>query len=709
MGVEATVDLLFLWHHHQPDYRSPRDGTALLPWVRLHATKDYLDMARRLERFPGVRAAFNFVPSLLDQLEAIGTGAPEALFDLLRRPVHALSPEERAEVVARCLAIPRYALESSPRHAALARQLGRAAHEPGPGPSDNELLALEIGFLMAWIDPMFHDRPEVSAAIARAGAPRETDRDALIALSTRLAGEVVPAYRALAERGQVELSASPYYHPILPLLVDVRVARRSRPGSALPSESFAAPEDARAQIERARARHERAFGAPPAGLWPSEGGVSPEAVALAAGAGARWLATDEAVLWASLPPERSRRARLYRPWRFATPEGEVALLFRDRDLSDAIGFVYPHWEPAQAAADFMARVRRIGRDHGGDGVPLVTVALDGENCWEHYRGDGGPFLDALYRALEEASDVRTVTPSAAIGERADAPRLESLHTGSWIDGDFHIWIGHREKNLAWDRLARTRRALTGAGITPEDAPRAWEALFAAEGSDWFWWLGDDHFTSDRTLFDHIFREHLQAAHERAGLPVPGALQAPIVRPAVVPDVGWQPLGFVHPTVDGRRTQFYEWYGAGRRRLGGGAAMHRAEGWGRKLFFGFDVEALHLRVDFADRRPPGGAFDLVLEMVTPAARRIRARGLAAGRPPVEWVDGGEGPVEGARCALESVLELSVPFAALGVRAGDAVELFLRLTRAGETVEAIPADDLVRFVVPDADYEARMWSA
>ncbi|TMQ74006.1 MAG: glycoside hydrolase, partial [Candidatus Eisenbacteria bacterium] len=608
----APVDLVLLWHHHQPDYRHPRDRRAALPWVRLHASKDYLDMARHLEAHPSVRATFNFVPSLIDQIEGVAAGEPDELFDVLARPVADLDPEARALIAWRCGQAPPHAFERWPGYRALRDRLARARGANGsearseeasaPGGAgeaiaDHDVLALEIWFLLAWVDPMFYEAPEVVRALAEHEAWTEAHRDDLLGLHGRLAAQVIPAYRALAARGQIELSASPYYHPILPLLLDLATARRARPDLPLPVEPLVAPEDARVQIERALARHAQAFGARPAGMWPSEGSVSPEAVALAAGSGLRWLASDEDVLWASLPEGSRRRSALYRPWSVGEAGRTVTMFFRDHELSDRIGFVYRRWEAKAAAADFIARLRRIGREAARDRPPVVSVILDGENCWEHYPEDGGPFLEALYRALEAAPDIRTRTPSellTAMGAEAAPARLEHLASGSWIDADFHIWIGHPEKNRAWDLLSRTRRALREAGATPARDPAAWEALYRAEGSDWFWWFGDDHHTVDRPIFDRLFRESLRAAYESAGLPAPSSLLMPVVRRGAAPGSQHAPIGLIHPVLDGRRTTFYEWHAAGGSVFGAGGAMHRGAGPVRELHYGFDLERLYLR-------------------------------------------------------------------------------------------------------------------
>lgn len=712
--ARAPVDLVFLWHHHQPDYRSPRDGRAWLPWVRLHATKDYLDMALRLERHPTIRAAFNFVPSLLDQLEAAVAGGSDVLFDRLAGPLDELTHEERVEIARRCGLAPRWAKERWRAYRTACERLGRL--RDGASPSDAELIALQCWFLLSWLDPMFYGEPEAIHALSAAstGAFALPDRDGLLALHARLTARVTPAYRALAERGQIELTESAYYHPILPLLVDIASARRSRPDLPLPAEPFAAPEDARAQIERAMKRHEEVFGERPRGMWPPEGSVSPEALELLAGCGVRWVATDEGVLWQSLPAELQRREQLYQPWSFITPAGAVTMLFRDRELSDRVGFVYSRWDPLEAVHDFLQRVRRIGADHaarGGSGGPLVAVILDGENCWENYADDGGPFLEALYAALETATDIRTVTPSDVLAERAAPARLERLHSGSWIDADFHIWCGHPEKNRAWDCVARTRQALVAAGTTPASHPGAWDALFAAEGSDWFWWFGEDHYTADKSLFDRIFREHLQAAHERAGLVAPRLLAMPIGKARDSAASGSAPRGFVRPRLDGLSSSYYEWERAGRIRLGaGGGSMHHGAATRlRELYFGFDESTLYLRFDPLDPAALHG-LDLAVELLAPHPVRLEARDLSPGDRPLFQVAAGEVErrVASGRCVVARIVEVAVPFAALGLEPGQSAQLVAHLSGNGVHLESVPADQVVRFTVPDDGFESRMWS-
>ena len=700
------VELLFLWHHHQPDYRSPRTGVALLPWVRLHAVKDYLDMALHLERHPGVRATFNFVPALVDQLEDAMAGKGDALFDLLRRPVAELTPEEREVVAFRCTQCPPRMRERWPEYTTLRRRALRAREDRGAPPGDRELESLEAWFLFSWLDPISWEEPEAAAFLAARHAPGGKERDGLLDLDARLIARVLPAYRALAARGQIELSASPYAHPILPLLVDTAIARRARPDLHLPSPGFAAPEDAARQVARAIARHAGVFGSPPSGLWPSEGSVSPEVAGLVAAAGLRWMATDEGNLWRSLPAEARKRGLLYQPWSVERPEGRVSVFFRDHELSDRIGFVYHHWEAGDAVADFIGRLEKIADEHAAGAPPVVTVALDGENCWEHYADDGGPFLESLYSALEKNERIRTVTPSQVLEGRGPGAKLETLHSGSWIDSDFHIWIGHPEKNRAWERIAEARRDLVASGATEAGAPEAWESLDAAEGSDWFWWLGVDHHTLDKDVFDRILREHLAGTYERRAAEAPAWVHEPIAGVVRLEDES-APLGYVHPALDGRETSYYEWRGAGRLTAAAGGSMHRDAGLLRDVFYGFDDSHLYLRVDLEEPARADPAARIEVEIAAGGSRFVFGWPAAPGSHAPVTAEGAA--LDGARAVVGEIAEAEIPLAALGLRAGDEIQLAVRARSGGERTGEIASSAGQPIRISGPEDEAAQWSA
>jgi hypothetical protein len=460
------------------------------------------------------------------------------------------------------------------------------------------------------------------------------------------------------------------------LLCDTDAARRARPDDALPPP-FRHPEDARAQLDAARALHARAMGAAPAGLWPSEGSVSPEVLALAGAAGFAWLATDEGNLRRTPGAERLDHRRPYRC-------GGVVVFFRDRDLSDRIGFRYAREDPASAAADFVAGVAAAP-----DGA-VVTVALDGENPWEAYPDRGERFLAALHDALGRHPRVRCATPAELLAEGAGAraPVLPTIHSGSWIESSFRIWIGQPEENRAWGLLGAARAA---AG----DDARGLAHLHAAEGSDWFWWFGTDFSTEQADLFDFLFRARLRASYEARGVEAPRELAEPISGAAravrAKAAAAAAPRAYFTPRIDGR-ARFFEWTGAAVLHARSDAgAMYAPTGQLLALHAGFDGRQIHLRVDFAgstpqaqmqtDGQPQSAAADLAADLL------FEGPALSAPALHVDW----RAAPAGVSAAIADIAELSVPIPAGAARVHVSVSAGAhgRLPAAGAWTLAIPA--------------------
>src|SRR5688572_3485421 len=552
------VKLALLWHMHQPYYEDLATGEHILPWVRLHAIKDYWGMVAMLEEFPRIRATFNLVPSLIRQIQAFAEDrAKDRHLELGLKPAGDLTPDESRWMVANGFHAP-YGRMIGPYPRYVELHTARREHQPF---TEADLRDLQVWHKLAWMDPdlLLRD-PRLAGLIEKDRGFIEDDKALLRQVELELLSRVVPAYRDAGARGQVELATSPYYHPILPLLCDSDAHQQAQPGSPKPRRRFTRPADARLQIDRAVAFHEATFGSRPAGMWPSEGSVSDEAVALIADAGLTWIATDEDILSRSLEVP-IRPELLYRPYRIGD-RGPV-VLFRDHAMSDRIGFQYQSWDAGAAAADFLAQVRAAGRrfvEGGGGEVATVSVILDGENAWEYYDGGGRPFLRALYRALSEATDIQTVTMSeAAAGPAAPLP---SIFPGSWIHSDFYIWIGHRDDHRAWDQLSDARDTFDerAGRVPPEARDRALEELLIAEGSDWFWWYGDDHSSDHDADFDDLFRRHLRNAYTALGAPIPEELYATNISTGRGP-TRLEPSGFLTVTLDGRETSYLEWLGA----------------------------------------------------------------------------------------------------------------------------------------------------
>lgn len=725
-----TVRVCFLWHMHQPLYVDRVAGTASMPWVRLHAIKAYYDMAVMMERFPAVRATFNFTPSLLAQLVDVAAGLGRDFFlDHAEKPAADLTAAERVFVLRHFFAAnwdtmvrpsPRYHDLLLKRGTDLRGQdLERIARQF----SVQELLDLQVWHNLAWFGYGAEARhPRLAELRLQDRGFTEEDKREVLALQREVVREVIPLYRRLAEAGRIELTTTPFYHPILPLLIDTDSARRAHPDFPVPRR-FQAPEDAEAQVRLAVEFHGRVFGRAPAGLWPSEGSVCPEMLPMLHRAGLRWLATDEGVLARSLELSHRpwhRAEALYRPYEVGEPVSPLSILFRDRDISDAFGFVYARTPPAAAAADVLHRIEQAARNAPGDQV-LVPIILDGENPWEHYQGGGEPFLTGLYGRLAESRsalpglEIRTETVGRALDEHGLAERLEHLHSGSWINADFGVWAGHPEDHRAWDLVRETRARLVEAapGLPPEQARGAWDELYAAEGSDWFWWYGDEFQTDFKEEFDRLFRAHLRNVFLRAGLPAPDFLDEPVIgRPAA--EAARPPVALLAPTIDGLVTDFFEWHGAGSidpaAPLG---AMWRAQQRFLRILFGLDLERLYLRLDPDPERPKGP--DTAVEVLIGAAGARHRLVFPLGPPgPEAFVlrtaaAGGE-PVEAGRfdtIRRRKVIELAVPFRALGLAAGQEFTLSLLVTEEGLEVERHPRHQPVTLRVPDRDFDSIMW--
>jgi len=717
------VRLAFLWHMHQPPYLVADTGEHLLPWVRLHATRAYNDMAAALERHPGVRCTVNFTPVLLEQLADQASGiARDRFADLTAREPADLGPDERQLLVRTFFMVDwERHVRPVPRYVELLQKRGRDLRgvdlsRVAASFSPQELTDLQVHFNLAWMGFAAQAEPEVRALREKGRDFQRSDVLALVDAQRRIVKEIVPRWRALADRGQVELSSTPYFHPILPLVCDTDAARVALPGVALPPR-FAHPEDARWHVREAIALHARTFGRPPAGMWPAEGSVSPQALEVLASEGVRWAASDEGVLLHSLPPDAPRLASLYHPWKVAAGGGELAMHFRDRSLSDVVGFTYARVPARDAVADFVGHVASIGQAWELarlEGEPTVGVFLDGENAWEHYPESGKDFLDGLYGALEGDARVETVTMSDATS-RAQG-RVGRIHSGSWIESSFRIWIGHAEDRKAWTALGRAHDAVEAAArdgrLAGERLGQARRHLYAAQASDWFWWYGDDFSTDLAAEFDALFRGHVLRAALLAGAPPPPEALEPIKRSvtelgAVDARAAREPSMLLSPVVDGRETTFFEWQGSGVYRPGqqrssmyGGAQVFAL------LHYGFDLQTLYLRLDPAES--PARAAEL--------AARVRVTLLADGRgttlelPVVPDGRARRGELGGApagEAAFTDVLEVSLPFAALGLRPGVRLSLAVHALREGVEVERLPRFGYLNLVVPGEDFELVHW--
>jgi alpha-amylase/alpha-mannosidase (GH57 family) len=688
------IYLCFLWHMHQPFYKDLISGEYKLPWTRLHALKDYYGMAQILEEFPRIRQTFNLVPSMVVQLQEYATGqARDPFLQAALKPAEDLTDAEQDFLLQQSfLAYAQRMIYRYPRYGELyeAWQARKGLENARRAFGSQEFQDLQVLSQLAWFDEQFLSNDPEVAELARKGRNFALDDQKLMGRKQQqILGMVIPAYQRLAAAGQIEISTTPYYHPILPLLCDSNIAAISHPDVTLPTR-FRYPQDARRQLELARQFITREFASAPLGLWPSEGSVSDEVFALACDTGFRWTATDSGVLAKTLGRSVGPDA-IYRPYRWVQQGREIQVLFRDHLLSDLIGFVYSRMGAQEAAIDFVNRIRDNCRPllAGGRNV-LVPIILDGENAWEYYEQNGRPFLRELYRRISEDEQMRATTIGDAL-RRIEPETVDHIFPGSWINANFDVWIGAEEDNQAWEQLLRARESYDRVENLPEDRRRlAYEELLIAEGSDWCWWYGPEHESANRAEFDQLYRGHLANMYASLDQVPPEELSRPILK-VLAREFHLDPTGPVRPVIDGQVSSYFEWIGAGVYRVDlRSGAMHGKRFLVREVYYGTDGTDLFLRVDFqAASEELAWGLDVRLSADGGRGRTSSvAIALGAGEARVTDVNLLAAAPAALECSFQNVLEIRVSLAALGVEPGAPVRFQFSLWRNGLPLDAVP---------------------
>ena len=548
MAPVARLPVVLLWHMHQPQYRDAITGQYTLPWTYLHAIKDYTDMAAHLEGNAAARAVVNFSPVLLEQLEDIaarvgehlksGAPLPDPVLALLGPQPLPTEPAPRLALLNACLRAQRkQMIERFGPYLELATIADTlATPERVAYASDHFIHDLAVWYHLAWLGETVRRADPLVAQLTERGRDfSDAQRRSLLTLIGELVAQVLPRFRRLAERGQVELSVTPYAHPIIPLLLDFRCARDTVPAMALPEHAAYQGGAARAawHVEEAIRVFTRVFGSRPAGSWPAEGAVSAATLELLAAQGFRWAASGGAVLHNSLDlidPQVAREPRSYnRPYR--PPGTGLNCFFRDDSLSDLIGFTYATWHGDDAAHNLVNELTQLAQSYDGDPHHAVLIALDGENAWEHYPFNGYYFLKALYQLLASHPLIELTTLSGCLGRGVQAAPLPQVAAGSWVHGTLATWMGDPAKNRAWDLLCDAKevfdRAVSSPALETTARDAAGRQLALCESSDWFWWFGDYNPAESVSQFDRLFRRQLVTLYRRLGLDAPPRLAQPI--------------------------------------------------------------------------------------------------------------------------------------------------------------------------------------
>ncbi len=731
---QPGIRLLFLWHMHQPYYKDLVTGEYRLPWVRLHALKDYYGMVKLLDEFPGLHQTFNLVPSLIAQLQEYVSGtAHDPFLDAASRPAPEMDLAEKLFAL-------RYLFQANLEHV-IARypryhELWQEFHtRPQDIPAaaerltNSDLTDLQVLSQIAWMDEFFLEDPAIRELIKKKRDYSLDDQQLVIAKEREFLAKVLPAYAAAAQRDAIEISTSPFYHPILPLICDTNAGAASHSGLPLPAQRFSHPEDAREQILRGLNLHEQVFGVRPRGMWPSEGSVSNQALTIAHELGLNWVATDEGVLGRSLNATFERNGtgtlhgagaeQLYQIYRWEQGAAATHMVFRDHSLSDLIGFVYSGAPAKDAAADFIRRIKESAAPLLQKGrTAVVPVILDGENAWEYYPQSGREFLRRLYDAILKDPEIEALTVSEAIEREPAAEKLSSISPGSWINANFDIWIGSPEDNAAWERLSEARDFFTqnAEHATPEQKKLAFEELLIAEGSDWNWWYGPEHHSDNDREFDELYRKHLSNVYLALGSVPPEILAQPIAGSFVEPQFTPQ-TAYIYPKIDGINVGYFEWLGAASH-----VADRHTSAMHGKLFLldtgyaGVDEENLYCRLDFMESPAEWASGDtrLVVAMETlhsetGPATTYRLDVEISGGEVQAWSFGQNGnPRETPRSievGLDSLFECRVPLKLLELNSGSTIRVRFSLWRDRLPLDALPQEGAIEVrVLPEHELAA-----
>ena len=719
--------LALVWNHHQPRYfKDAETGEYEEGWVRIHSANAYLPMVKLVQDYPQVKCTFNITPSLMLQMKDIismykaGKHTDRRMRSTMKDAT-TLDNDDRFYLLVRYFDMPRPTMldTSAPYRALLDKRDGLGPEESIHQFSADELRDLQVWFDLTWSHPMFRTGEGSLAELWDKGLSdehfSEEDKKILFDAQISLLESVLPTYRKAQETGQIEVITTPYAHPILPLVYNTELAAVALPGEPLPTPAFSRPDDARRHVNMAKKLYAELFGRNPKGMWPGEGSVGQDIIPLVGGEGFKWLLSDVKVLQRSLGRKSLTIEHKYLPYTVKEGEHQLYMLFRDTELSDKIGFLYPKMETSDAVADFIGKLKDI-HDKIPAGAPhIVTVVLDGENAWEHYPGRAEAFHRELYRNFTlEQKWLKTVRISdylTSLPEDFTVPAIENLWPGSWIDADFHIWIGEEEENKGWDMLRQVRdywqSVLDSGGLSKDAEEAVWNEMLAAEGSDWFWWFGSDQESTNDSDFDRQFRNTLKNVYTLTGQEAPDFLDKPIVPPSTVVPTE-VPRCYVTPTVEGMIDPPDEWSKGVQLKPGAAAQTMASGGTLKKAAVAYDrdnfylMAELKLAEDQGDGLNPvyqegmfrvfiypeiaGGFTDDHMTLVEiPVAKRgsFIVQSMPFGVPEKEYVK--------IQRMLMDVVEISLPWSIIRATSYSQVGVVVQWEGANQQMEFLPGPD------------------
>lgn len=714
------LHIAILYHQHQPLYKDPLKNYYYLPWVRLHTIKDYYDMAIWVEKFSNLKLNFNFVPSLLVQIEDYANGALDKHLELTLKPIEELTDDDKVYILKEFFNCNwNNMLFPYKRYRELLNLRGYNVSDEELYRkiryfSKNDWLDLKMWSNLVWFDPYWRKTDkEVAEFFEKERNFTQGDIFRMIEKQRWICGQLIKKLKQLQDEKKIEITFTPFYHPILPILCDPEKARISNPQISLPKNYLSLKEDAEAHIKLGRQYYEKLFGVEPKGIWPAEGSVSEEVVALFYDNGIIWFATDEEILMKSLylcglAPEHNK---VYKHYQFKIGNASIYGVFRDTEISNNIGFVYYKWNYKDAVKDIEMKLKSIYDNVYNKlkyNSAIVSIILDGENCWEFYPNDGTDFLNEFYQMLTTNDLFETVLISDYISQNPNAEVLTKLWPGSWIGANFNIWIGHPEDNLAWEYLYKTRKFLVNYlsqnkdKLTHQKVELCWQEIYTAEGSDWFWWFGDEHYTPQSDVFDYLFRQHLKNVYFILGEKSPSYLDLPIKSSNRNIEI-IMPSNFISPKIDGKISNYFEWIFAGRY-TPVNSAMHWTSNILENFYFGFDLENLYFRLDYNNKEKSDLVVCLYLLVNNKKNCQLKFNLEKYNNEYIFIKDNTQQKFK--NLYIDKVIEIKLPLMLLDSVAGEEIKFFITI---GEMVEGIfnevqrlPENGFISIIHPDDTY-------
>lgn len=632
MSVGKKLSIAFYWHMHQPVYQLNVDSDYLMPWVRLHGVKDYLDMLLIMNDFKKLKLNFNMVPVLLDALINYGQNDYHDIHSRLTVTNIADLTNDDKEFILNNFFDAEYSSMVFPhaRYDELYQKRFTNENVDINDFSDQEYSDIMAWFNLVWIDPTHLETyPEIKKLVEKSQDYTFKDRLDIIEFHRKIIRMIIPKYKEFLNEGRIELTTSPYYHPILPILIDTKNAQENLATVDSTLRDLNLGKDAHLQTELALDRMEEIFGKRPVGIWPPEQAVGAQTLTLLKKLGIEWTISDEGVLTNSIDFDFIRDFKGYledpyyltKVFKYKTKSTDenpyINVIFRDSVIPNLINFEYANHDPKVAAEDLYDRIKVIQNklQSSPDKNHLLTIAMDGENCWENYLEDGAAFLKNLYKIIEEDETLETVLISDYIQQEKYPKELKKIHPGSWINRNFQLWIGEPVKNLAWTYLKQVKKDLDEFIKThhkDKNIPFAHRELMVAEGSDWFWWYGEPNDSGQDHIFDYLFREHLKNVYRYLGMDYPKNLDLPLI--SVFTKPSRYPQKNISPTIDGiEENDDEEWLNAGCINIPDGPILQENKLFD-KICYGADVNNFYLRLYLSNSIKEGYSTNPILHQM-----------------------------------------------------------------------------------------------